>query len=96
MVTGPVPSSARSAVCPGQCRPHEDRRCLHHCDTPPEHVRTLSVDGSTNVSEGSTVVLFIDGDVRVLEHQHHRSIDIKQHDLRHRLLGLEFHMVEGG
>jgi hypothetical protein len=38
----------------------------------------LSLDGSMTVLVGSTVVLCIDGDIRVLEHQHQPSIGVEE------------------
>jgi hypothetical protein len=35
----------------------------------------LSLDGGMKVSEGSTIVLCIDGDIRVLEQQHQKFTD---------------------
>lgn len=44
------------------------------CDTPHENVGTLSVDGSMKISEGSTTVLWVDGDVRVHEWKHQQAV----------------------
>lgn len=42
---------------------------VKHDDVPREHDGTLSLDGGTNVSEGSAVALYVGRDVRVLESQ---------------------------
>jgi hypothetical protein len=39
---------------------------MEHDDIPHEHTRVLSPDGDTKVSEGSTVAVYIEGDIRVL------------------------------
>jgi hypothetical protein len=46
---------------------------MQHDDTPHEHVMTLSLYGSTKVSEDYTTVLCIDGDVGVPECQNQWS-----------------------
>jgi hypothetical protein len=40
---------------------------MQHDDTPHEQIGILSLDGSTEVLEGSTIVLCSDGDIGVLE-----------------------------
>jgi hypothetical protein len=37
--------------------------------------KTVSLDDGTHACEGSTLALFIDSDVRVLQHQHQQFID---------------------
>jgi hypothetical protein len=49
---------------------------VQHNDTPCEHAGTLSLDDGTVVLEGSTLALFVDGDVRVLACQHQWSSDV--------------------
>jgi hypothetical protein len=46
-------------------------------DTPHERAVTLSLHGHIKVSDGSTIVLCIDGDARVLECQYQQSVNVK-------------------
>jgi hypothetical protein len=49
---------------------------MQHNYSPCEHAGIISLYGNTKVSEDSTIVLCIGGDVKVLEHQHQQSIDV--------------------
>jgi hypothetical protein len=56
---------------------------MQHDNIPREHTRVLSLDGGTKVSEGSTVALRIDGDVRVLHWEHwHLTMSHCPHSLQ--------------
>jgi hypothetical protein len=46
---------------------------MKHSDTPHEYAKLLSCDGSMNISEGSTLTLHVDTDVRMLECEHQPS-----------------------
>jgi hypothetical protein len=47
-------------------------------DTPCDHAGMLSLDGGMKISKGSTIALYIVGDVMVLECQHQWSIDVEE------------------
>jgi hypothetical protein len=68
MRNSPKPFSTWSAACPGLCGPH-GMDVVQHDDTPCHHAGSLSLDGSTKVSEGSTVALYTEGDIRIIECQ---------------------------
>jgi hypothetical protein len=70
---GQTPSSIWSAMCSRQYRSHGTRHC-HATWHPSWTCWDLCLYGNMKVSNSSTVLLFISGDVRVPEHQHHHPV----------------------
>jgi hypothetical protein len=64
---------------------------LQHYDTSREYAEMFSLDGGMKVSEGSTIVLYTDGDATVFdEYRHQQSVDAEennQHNLSPQMVG---------